>query len=221
MAKPGGSFGRAAVDGVAKRLLFVSAQGAELRGRRITPGGVGGEVALLGTQLMDAASHELTQAHERVGGEREREGVVGGDREDGAPVFKHEGAGLPLKSAVGSCHGGVVRERGEVGQEELVNHRGKGEAFEEGEGEVGQGVDREVGPDRRGGARRSPVERHNIRGQAGTQRPVGVQGPGSEEGGVGPAEAGRCRIDGGRGTDEAKGRHASLMREEDVERGET
>ena len=33
VAKPGGGFGRAAEDGMAKRLLFVSAQGAELRGR--------------------------------------------------------------------------------------------------------------------------------------------------------------------------------------------
>ena len=55
---------------------------------------------------------------------------------------------------------------------------------------VGQGVDREVGPDRRGGAGCFPVERHNVQGQAGTQRPVGVQGPSPEEGGVGAAEAG-------------------------------
>ena len=86
---------------------------------------------------------------------------------------------------------------------------------------MGQGVDREVGPDGRGGAGRFPVERHDIRGQAGTQRPVGVQGPGSEKGEGGPAEAGRCRVDGGRGTDEAEGHHASLMGEKDVERGET
>ena len=50
---------------------------------------------------------------------------------------------------------------------------------------------------------------------------MGVQGPGSKKGGEGPTEAGRCRVDGGRGTDEAKGCHASLMGEKDVERGET
>ena len=66
-----------------------------------------------------------------------------------------------------------------------------------------------------------PVERHNVRGQAGTQRPVGVQGASPEEGGERPAEAGRCRVDGGGGTDEAEGCHASLVGEKDVERRET
>ena len=51
---------------------------------------------------MDAASHELSQHHERVRGEREGEGVVGGDWREGAPVFEHEGARLPLESGVGS-----------------------------------------------------------------------------------------------------------------------
>ena len=50
---------------------------------------------------------------------------------------------------------------------------------------------------------------------------MGVQGPSSKEGGEVPAEAGRCRVNEGRGTDEAKGRHASLMAEKDVERRET
>ena len=90
MAKPGGGLGRAAEDGVAERLLFVSAQGAELRGRCIEPGGMRGQVALLGPHLMDAASHELPQPNEWVRREREREGVVGGDRGEGAPVFDHK-----------------------------------------------------------------------------------------------------------------------------------
>ena len=42
VAKAGGGLGRAAEDGVAERLLFVSAQRAELRGRCIAPGGMGG-----------------------------------------------------------------------------------------------------------------------------------------------------------------------------------
>ena len=85
---------------------------------------------------------------------------------------------------------------------------------------MGPGVDWEVGPDGRGGAGRFPVERHNVRGQAGTQRPAGVEGPSLEEGGVRPAEAGRRRINGGGGTDKAEGRHPPLMGEEDVERRE-
>ena len=48
------------------------------------------QVALLGPHLVDVASHELTQPHERMRGEREREGVVAGDRGKGAPVFDHK-----------------------------------------------------------------------------------------------------------------------------------
>ena len=85
---------------------------------------------------------------------------------------------------------------------------------------MGQGVDWEVGPDRRGGAGCFPVERHNVRGQVGTQRPVGVEGQSPGEGGVGPAEAGRCRVNGRGGTDKSESRHLPLMREENVERRE-
>ena len=42
---------------------------------------------------------------------------------------------------------------------------------------MGERVDLEVRPDGRGGTGRFPVERHNVRGQRGTQSPVGVQGP--------------------------------------------
>ena len=90
MAKPGSGLGRAAEDGVAERLFFGSAQGAELRGRSVEPGGMRSQVALLGPHLMDVASHELTQSHERMRGEREGEGIVDGDRGKGAPVFDHE-----------------------------------------------------------------------------------------------------------------------------------
>ena len=90
MAEPGDGLGRAAEDGVAERLFFVSAQGAELRGRSVEQGGMRSQVALLGPHLMDAASHELTQPHERVRGDGEGKGVVDGDREKGAPVIDHE-----------------------------------------------------------------------------------------------------------------------------------
>ena len=90
VAKPDRGLGRAAEDGVAERLLFVSAHGAELRGRCIEPEGMRGQVTLLGPHLMDVASHELSQPHERVRGEREGKGVVDGDRGKGAPVLDHE-----------------------------------------------------------------------------------------------------------------------------------
>ena len=90
MAKPGRGLDQAAEDGMAERLLFVSAQRAEPRGRWVEPGGMGGQVALLGPHLMDAASHELSQPHEWMRGERQGEGVVGGNRGEGAPVLNHE-----------------------------------------------------------------------------------------------------------------------------------
>ena len=82
---------------------------------------------------------------------------------------------------------------------------------------MGQGVNWEVRPDWRGGTGHFPVERHDVRGQAGTKRPIGVQGLSPEKGGEGPAEAGQCRINGGGGTDKAEGCHPPLMGEEDVE----
>ena len=90
VAEPGGGFGRAAEDGVAERLFFVSSQEAEFRGRSVEPGGMRSQVALEGPHLMDAASHELTQPPELVRGEREGKGVVDGDRGKGEPVFDHE-----------------------------------------------------------------------------------------------------------------------------------
>ena len=51
---------------------------------------------------MEAAGHELSQPDERVRGEREGESLIGIDRREGELVFEHEGAGIPLESAVGS-----------------------------------------------------------------------------------------------------------------------
>ena len=85
---------------------------------------------------------------------------------------------------------------------------------------MGQGVNREVRPDWGGGTGRFPVKRHNVRGQAGAERPIGVRGPSPQEGGIEPAEAGRCRVNAGRGTDKAQGRQPTLVGEEDVERRE-
>ena len=117
VAKPGSGPGRAVEDGMAEGLLFVSTQGAELRGRWVEPGGMCGQVALLGPHLMDAASHELSQPHKWMRGEREGKGVIGRDRGEGASVFNHKQASFPLKSAVGSRHGGLIRRRREVRQE--------------------------------------------------------------------------------------------------------
>ena len=75
---------------------------------------------------------------------------------------------------------------------------------------MGQGVNQEVRPNSGGGTRRFPVKRHDVRGQAGAEGPVGVRGPSPEKGGEGPAEAGRGRVNGGGGTDKVESRHSPL-----------
>ena len=82
---------------------------------------------------------------------------------------------------------------------------------------LGQGVNGKVRPDSGDGTGRLPVKRHDVRGQAGAEGPVGVRGSRLEERGEGSAEAGQCRVNGGRGTEEAESRHSSFMGEEDVE----
>ena len=123
-----------------------------------------------------------------------------------------------MEGTIGCRHSGVIRKRREVRKEQRVDHRGKGEALEKGEGEVGQGVNQEVRSDSGGGTGRLPVKRHDVRGQAGAEGPIRVRGSRPEERGEGPAEAGRCGVNGGRGTGEAECRHSSFMGEEDVER---
>ena len=123
-----------------------------------------------------------------------------------------------MKGMIGCRHSGVIRKRREVRKEQRVDHGGKREALEEGEGEVGQGVNQEVRPDSGNGTGSLPVKRHDVRGQAGAEGPIGVQGSHLEERGEGPAEAGRCGVNGGRGTDEAQSRHPPFVGEEDVER---
>jgi len=73
---PGGIFRQVVQYGIAKGLLFLATKRAESGGARGRPGGVGGKGALLGPHLMDIASHELPQTHERIEGERQGEGIV-------------------------------------------------------------------------------------------------------------------------------------------------
>ena len=121
-----------------------------------------------------------------------------------------------MEGTVGSRHSGVIRKRREVRKEQRVDHGGEGEALEEGEGEMCQGVNREVRPDSGGGTGCLPVKWHDVRGQPGAEGPVGVRGSCPEECGEGPAEAGRYRVNGGRGADEAESRHASFMRKKNM-----
>ena len=122
-----------------------------------------------------------------------------------------------MEGMVGSRHGGVIRKRREVRKEQRVDHGGEGEAFKEGEGEMGQGVNRKVRPNSGGGTECLSVKRHDVRGQPGAEGPVGVRGSRPEERGEGPTEAGRCRVNGGRGADEAESRHSTFVRKKDME----
>jgi len=66
VAGPGGLLSRASEDSVLERLGGGQTAGA--RGGDIAvPGGVGAEVALPRSHLVEAARSELVEAHERVG----------------------------------------------------------------------------------------------------------------------------------------------------------
>ena len=132
-------------------------------------------------------------------------------------MFDHERASLALEGTIGCRHRGVILKSREVRKEQRVDHGGKGEALEEGEGEVGQGVNREVRPDSGDGTGGLPVKRDDVWGQAGAEGPVGVRASRPEGRREGPAVADRCGVTGERGTDEAESRHSSFMGEEDVE----
>ena len=56
----------------------------------IEPGGVSGLVAFAGPHLVDSTRQELAKAHERVGGQRGREGVTIGWRGQGGPLAEED-----------------------------------------------------------------------------------------------------------------------------------
>ena len=66
MAVLGKGFGRAMQDGVAEGLGLIPAEEAEWGVISVEPGWMSGKVALLGTHLMYAASHEPRKGHEGV-----------------------------------------------------------------------------------------------------------------------------------------------------------
>ena len=131
------SRGGAAKDGVAKCLLLIPAPGAVLGIEGAGPRGVGGEVALLGPQLVDTACYELAQAHEGVRSEGKRVRVVSRGGGHLLPVFKQEGSSLALKGAVGCFHGVGRREEGGVGEEVCVREGGPGQGAHQGERDIG------------------------------------------------------------------------------------
>ena len=94
--------GGADQDGVLERLWLSSAAGAGQVRVLVEQGGVGGQVTLCPSHLVDPPSHELPQAHERMRGEGGGVLVVWGCGCIGGTVlaehvFEH-GSGGPGKS---------------------------------------------------------------------------------------------------------------------------
>ena len=74
---------------MAEGLFLLTTVGTYLGRGCIEPGGVGGEVALLGPYLMNTALHEFARAHQEVRREGKGEPIVGGSCQEGEAVFIH------------------------------------------------------------------------------------------------------------------------------------
>jgi len=81
---------------VRKGLWFDSASGTGCVGVLVEPGGVGGQLTLLRSHLMDSSCHKLPQAHEGVRGKGGGILVVWGSGCIGCPVLeKHVHNAVP------------------------------------------------------------------------------------------------------------------------------
>ena len=69
------------------------------------PGGVGAEIALPRSHLVEASRREFVQPHERVGSERGAERVPGGIRCGRVPFFHEEVLALKLQLGIGAAPG--------------------------------------------------------------------------------------------------------------------
>ena len=120
------------------------AAGAQGVGVFRPPGGVGGEVALVGTHLVKASRNELVQAHKGVGIETAMVRVVVGGGVEGVLLAQHEEPGAILQGLVGARHmegGGDIL----AGQGRYLQHQGEaGEAFAQWEFKVDKCVDWKV-----------------------------------------------------------------------------
>ena len=81
----------------------VGARGGEVA----IPGGVGAEVTLPRSHLVEAAHGKLVEAHERVGLQRGAERVPGRVRSGLVPFIHEEVLALKLKLRVGAARGGL------------------------------------------------------------------------------------------------------------------
>ena len=115
-------------DGVFERFGVRAAAGARGVGVFRPPGGVGSQIALVGTHLMEASCNELVQAHKGVGVEAAGVRVVVGGGVEGVPLAHHEELGSTLQGLVGVCHeeggGGYFRRAGVVSSTPRGSGRG-------------------------------------------------------------------------------------------------
>src|SRR5205807_6507889 len=91
--------------------LFPTARAESRRSRAIRPGGMGGEVTLLGPHLVDTASHKFPEAHEGVGGQPEGERIIVWWGGEALPLLEQQAAGRSLQPSVGCSHY-IVRRQG-------------------------------------------------------------------------------------------------------------
>jgi len=105
VAGPGRLLSQASEDSVLERLGGGQTTGAR-GGDFAVPGGVGAEVALSRSHLVEAARGELVVAHEGVGLQRGAERVPGRVWSGLVPFFHEEVLALEFKLRVGAARGG-------------------------------------------------------------------------------------------------------------------
>jgi len=156
VAGPGRLLSRATKDSVLERFGGGQTTGAR-GGDFAVPRGVGAEVALPRSHLVETARDELVEAHERVGLQRGAERVPGRFWSGPVPFFHEEVLALEFKLRVGAAQGGI---RIEVANEVLGGdwEGVKPVLAQKEQHRVGEGVEGEVGPVLGGWSRLGPRE---------------------------------------------------------------
>ena len=182
--------GGAGEDGVLEGFWFNFARGAGQVCVLVQPGGVGGQVALRHRHLVNSPGHERLESHEGVWREGRGVLVVGGCGVISDPISEEHVSGAGQKGLIRPAHevwGGNIRSRWAGG---VPDEREMCEAYLQGQGEVCQGVNREVSSYRWRENFRPPVKGEVHRREALCEVPRRVLGPEGREGGEGLWESG-------------------------------
>ena len=181
MASPGRLPSRAEKDGVFECLRRILAPWVG-HGVIIVPGGVGPEVALPRSRLVDATGGKLVEAYKGVGLQRGGVRVPGQVWRSFDPFFHEQSLALKPQHGVGAAQGGC----GVVVNEEVLGGDWEGGVAigaEEEQYRVGEGVQSKVSPILRWGPWLEPQEREATAGIPGGQDPM-VRGVPMERGGL-------------------------------------